>query len=185
MSKTLHVFHVFTGCDTVSCFAGQGKKTAFAIWKSATQQSQLPSWSWQLLPSVWVKSASATWNALWSSCMTEPAPKFMSTMQGSSCLLRKAEFLMLFLPLRHHCWSTLRELPITQVTAGVRCSLPVCYSLPLASRDGFRRREDGNHSGHPSLKLSGPAMWLPEDKLSNKMLVCTVHSTVQLQWHVQ
>ena len=151
----MSVVHAFTGCGTVSCFAGQGEKTAFAIWKSTTQQLQVPSWSWQLLPSVWAKSASATWNAWWSSCVTEPAPKFMSTMQGSSCLLRKAERLMIFLPLRHHYWRTLREPPIRQVTAGVRCSLPVCYSLPLASGDGFRRREDGNRSGHRSLKLSG------------------------------
>ena len=34
MSKTLHVFHAFTGCDTVPCFAGREKKIAFAIWKS-------------------------------------------------------------------------------------------------------------------------------------------------------
>ena len=31
MSKTLPVFHAFTGCDTVSCFAGRGKKTAFTV----------------------------------------------------------------------------------------------------------------------------------------------------------
>ena len=34
MSKSLPVFHAFTGCDTVSCFAGRGKKTAFTVWKS-------------------------------------------------------------------------------------------------------------------------------------------------------
>ena len=34
MPRTLHVFHAFTGCDTVSCFVGRGKKTAFALWKS-------------------------------------------------------------------------------------------------------------------------------------------------------
>ena len=34
MSKSLPVFHTFTGCDTVSCFAGRGKKTAFTVWKS-------------------------------------------------------------------------------------------------------------------------------------------------------
>ncbi|GFN95538.1 hypothetical protein PoB_002204400 [Plakobranchus ocellatus] len=28
------MFHAFTGCDTVSSFAGRGKKTAFHIWKS-------------------------------------------------------------------------------------------------------------------------------------------------------
>ena len=34
MSKSLPVFHAFTECDTVSCFAGRGKKTAFTVWKS-------------------------------------------------------------------------------------------------------------------------------------------------------
>ena len=34
MSKALPVFHAFTGCDTVSCFAGRGKKTAFTVWKN-------------------------------------------------------------------------------------------------------------------------------------------------------
>ena len=28
------MFHAFTGCDTVSSFAGREKKTAFDIWKS-------------------------------------------------------------------------------------------------------------------------------------------------------
>ncbi|KAK3737278.1 hypothetical protein QZH41_007347 [Actinostola sp. cb2023] len=34
MSEALPVFHAFTGCDTVSCFGGRGKKTALAAWKS-------------------------------------------------------------------------------------------------------------------------------------------------------
>ncbi|KAK3728106.1 hypothetical protein QZH41_014263 [Actinostola sp. cb2023] len=34
MSKCLPFFHAFTGCDTVSSFAGKGKKTAFTTWKS-------------------------------------------------------------------------------------------------------------------------------------------------------
>ncbi len=32
--KSPPVFHAFTGCDTVSCFAGRGKKTAFTVWSS-------------------------------------------------------------------------------------------------------------------------------------------------------
>ena len=32
-SKALPMFHAFTGCDTVSSFAGKGKKTAFDTWK--------------------------------------------------------------------------------------------------------------------------------------------------------
>ena len=31
---TLPVLHAFTGCDTVSSFAGRGKKTAWETWKS-------------------------------------------------------------------------------------------------------------------------------------------------------
>ena len=31
---TLPVCHAFTGCDTVSAFAGRGKKTAWETWKS-------------------------------------------------------------------------------------------------------------------------------------------------------
>ena len=33
-SQALPLFHAFTGCDTVSFFAGRGKKTAFDTWKS-------------------------------------------------------------------------------------------------------------------------------------------------------
>lgn len=33
-AKALPFFHAFTGCDTVSSFAGRGKKTAFDVWKS-------------------------------------------------------------------------------------------------------------------------------------------------------
>ena len=30
--QALPVFHALTGCDTVSSFAGHGKKTAWAVW---------------------------------------------------------------------------------------------------------------------------------------------------------
>ena len=32
-SKALPVFHSFTGCDTVSCFSGRGKKSGWDTWK--------------------------------------------------------------------------------------------------------------------------------------------------------
>ena len=38
ISTTLHVFHAFTGCDTVSSFGGRGKKTA---WDTATSFQQV------------------------------------------------------------------------------------------------------------------------------------------------
>ena len=42
MSKALPVFHSFTGCDTMSCFAGRGK------FGGTSQPSQIPSYSLQL-----------------------------------------------------------------------------------------------------------------------------------------
>ena len=36
---TLPVLHAFTGCDTVSAFAGRGKKTAWETWKSFPEVS--------------------------------------------------------------------------------------------------------------------------------------------------
>jgi len=33
-SKALPMFHALTGCDTVSAFAGRGKRTAWAVWES-------------------------------------------------------------------------------------------------------------------------------------------------------
>ena len=36
-SKALAAFHAFTGCDTVSCFAGRGKKTAMEAWKACPE----------------------------------------------------------------------------------------------------------------------------------------------------
>ena len=32
VSSALPAFHAFTGCDTVSCFRGKGKKTAMETW---------------------------------------------------------------------------------------------------------------------------------------------------------
>ncbi len=32
--RGLPFFHVFTGCDTVSCSSGRGKKTAWETWKA-------------------------------------------------------------------------------------------------------------------------------------------------------
>ena len=31
-AQALPMFHALTGCDTVSCFAGHGKRTAWAVW---------------------------------------------------------------------------------------------------------------------------------------------------------
>ena len=36
-ATSLPVFHAFTGCDTVSCFSGKGKKTAWNTWMAYEQ----------------------------------------------------------------------------------------------------------------------------------------------------
>lgn len=35
--RGLPFFHAFTGCDTVSCFSGRGKKTAWQTWKACDE----------------------------------------------------------------------------------------------------------------------------------------------------
>ena len=39
-AQALPMFHALTGCDTVSCFAGHGKKTAWAVWTALPQLTQ-------------------------------------------------------------------------------------------------------------------------------------------------
>ena len=34
MSAALPMFYAMTGCDTVSSFSGEGKRTAFEVWKA-------------------------------------------------------------------------------------------------------------------------------------------------------
>ena len=34
VARALPAFHAFTGCDTVSCFFGKGKKTTLDTWNS-------------------------------------------------------------------------------------------------------------------------------------------------------
>ncbi|KAK1888362.1 Fibrinogen-like protein 1, partial [Dissostichus eleginoides] len=41
---TLPVLHAFTGCDTVSAFAGRGKKTAWETWKSFPETVAVRRW---------------------------------------------------------------------------------------------------------------------------------------------
>ncbi len=39
-AQALPMFHALTGCDTVSCFAGHGKRTAWAVWTALPQLTQ-------------------------------------------------------------------------------------------------------------------------------------------------
>jgi hypothetical protein len=39
-AESLLFFHAFTGCDTVSCFAGHGKKSAWETWNVFPEVTQ-------------------------------------------------------------------------------------------------------------------------------------------------
>jgi hypothetical protein len=39
-AHALPMFHALTGCDTVSCFAGHGKRTAWAVWTALPELTQ-------------------------------------------------------------------------------------------------------------------------------------------------
>ena len=39
-AQALPMFHALTGCDTVSCIAGHGKRTAWAVWTVLPELTQ-------------------------------------------------------------------------------------------------------------------------------------------------
>ena len=39
-AQALPRFHALTGCDMVSCFAGHGKRTAWAVWTALPELTQ-------------------------------------------------------------------------------------------------------------------------------------------------
>lgn len=39
-AQALPMFHALRGCDTVSCFAGHGKRTAWAVWTLQLTQTR-------------------------------------------------------------------------------------------------------------------------------------------------
>ena len=40
-AQGLPMFHALTGCDTVFCFAGRGKRKAWAVWTALTELTQV------------------------------------------------------------------------------------------------------------------------------------------------
>ena len=40
-AHALPMFHALTGCDTVSCYAGRGKRTAWAVWTALPDLTQV------------------------------------------------------------------------------------------------------------------------------------------------
>ena len=87
----LPIFHAFTGFDTVSCFSGRGKRTAWDTW-NAYGNVTLHSVPWLPgQPHNPYKNGQHYWNNLSSCYMILPVARTLLTKQESSCLLREAE----------------------------------------------------------------------------------------------
>ena len=125
MSKSLPEFNAFTGCDTASCFAGRGKKTAFTVWKN-----------FPTVTDTFLQLADTPTSPISEACME----RFLILMyDGTSnktsvnetrkqCLHRKVEHTMLPHQPGRPGYSTQTELLIKLVTVG-----PSAYTKPRST----------------------------------------------------
>ena len=147
MSKALPVFHAFTGCDTVSCFAGRGKKTAFTVWKN-----------FPAVTDTFLKVAATPTSPI-SEAFMERLGRFVTLMYDRTsnktsvnetrkqCLHRKVEHMMLSHQPGQPCYSRQTELLIKLVTVGAKHLHQAQIYLHQGIGDGFSQRENGSFSG--------------------------------------
>jgi len=92
-AQALPMFHAWTGCDTVSCFAGHGKRTAWAVWTPLPELTQTLTLLSDISPLhriVLMKTPCIPLKGSSHCFTTEQAPKPISTRHVANCLLRKA-----------------------------------------------------------------------------------------------
>ena len=146
MSKALPVFHAFTGCDTVYCFAGRGKKTAFTVWKK-----------FPAVTDTFLQLAATPTSPIREACM-ERLERFVVLMDDRTsykasdetrkqCLHRKVEHMMLSHQPGRPCYSTQTELLIKLVTVGAKHLHQAQIYLHQGIGDGFSKRKNGSLSG--------------------------------------
>ena len=88
------------GCDTVTCFAGRGKKTTL----TARTRNLLVLFLPQLVVRAWLaRRLGLIYSTFSFSCMTGQALKLMWTRQESNSSPKKVDRLTLFLSRRLHC----------------------------------------------------------------------------------
>ncbi len=118
-SAALPLFHSLSGCDTVSSFAGRGKKTCWDVWRIfepltetlmnlAEAPSQLQLAELQTLQQFTVLLYSRTCGLL------------TVNEAGNTCLHRVQGPWKTSLQRRHHCWNTVSEPHIRVGTYGVK-----------------------------------------------------------------
>ena len=114
----LPMFHACTGCDTVSCFGGRGKRTACDMW-NAYDEVTSAFCALAATPETVEKLAGSTGTISSPAVRTVLAARNLSVERESSCSHRKVELLTVFL--RHkqyfllhtkraayqagHCWA--------------------------------------------------------------------------------
>ena len=147
MSKALPVFHAFTGCDTMSCFAGRGKKTAFTVWKN-----------FPAVTNTFLQLAATPTTPISEACM-EGLERFVILMDDRTsykasvnetrkqCLCRNVEHMMLSHQPGRPCYSTQTELLIKLVAVGAKHLQQAQINLYQGIGDVFSKRENGSLSG--------------------------------------
>ena len=151
------MFHSFTGCDTVSSFAGKGKKTTFDTWRSFNAATE-----------VFARLVTRP-TGLDNVCMSvlesyvvlmydRGVTKLLWTQPGSTCSRQKPDLSTPFHQPELHCCSMQDEQHTRVAMYGVRPRTEIQIFLLQSPGDGARiRREDENRCGRYSQKRPRPA----------------------------
>ena len=118
MCATLHVFHAFTGCDTVSSFGGEARRqpgTHGRVTPKLLKHSKT-SYSCKVTS---VTQPCQSWNGLWGYYMIAQVTSQRSMKQENNCLPRSPEHWITYHPRRQPLCSTSNG-PVTKPTAGTR-----------------------------------------------------------------
>ena len=142
--KALPVFHAFTGSNTVSCFAGRGKKAAFTVWKN-----------FPAVTDTFLQLAATPTSPICEACMERfvilmydrTSNKTSIDETKKQCLHRKVEHMMLSHQPGRPCYSTQTELLIKMVTVGAKRLHQAQIYLHQGIGGGFSKRENGSLSG--------------------------------------
>ena len=156
-AQTLPMFHAFTGCDTVSSFAGKGKKTAFDTWRSFNAATEVfarlvsrPTSLGNVCMSVLESYVVLMYDRGSDETTVDSARKHMFTS--------KARYIEPFHQPELHCCSMQDERHTRVAIYGVRLRFEIQIFLLQSPGDGAGiRREDGTRCGRYSQKRPCPA----------------------------
>ena len=142
--------HAFTGCETVSSFAGKGKRHPSTLGGHSMLQRR-SSLDLSHDRQVSTMSACLTSSHTWCLCMIGGVTKLLWTQPGSTCSRQKPDLSTPFHQPELHCCSMQDEQHTRVAMHGVRPRSEIQIFLLQNPGDGARiRREDGNRCGRYS-----------------------------------